>query len=129
MAMRAFAAAAGLGAGHGVDLEVVGLADGYHGDTLGCMDAVAPSPYTGARQTPWYVLSHADSPPCVACGQGLPWGHAGLHGRRRAHALHGRPPDGLICAIQFLPCTACCQEELSLETLAWKQAWPCMLRL
>ena len=35
-------------------LEVVGLADGYHGDTLGCMDAVAPSVYNGSRQTPWY---------------------------------------------------------------------------
>jgi hypothetical protein len=35
-------------------LEVVGLLDGYHGDTLGCMDAVAPSPYNGPRQSPWY---------------------------------------------------------------------------
>lgn len=35
-------------------LEVVGLVDGYHGDTLGCMDAVAPSVYNSPRQTPWY---------------------------------------------------------------------------
>lgn len=34
-------------------LEVVGIAEGYHGDTLGCMDAVAPSVYNGPRQTPW----------------------------------------------------------------------------
>jgi len=33
------------------------LQNGYHGDTLGCMDAVAPSPYTGARQTPWCGLT------------------------------------------------------------------------
>lgn len=38
-------------------LEVVGLEDGYHGDTLGCMDAVAPSVYNGPRQTPWYCSS------------------------------------------------------------------------
>ncbi len=38
-------------------LEVVGIAEGYHGDTLGCMDAVAPSVYNGPRQTPWYDSS------------------------------------------------------------------------
>ena len=36
-------------------LEVVGIAEGYHGDTLGCMDAVAPSVYNGPRQTPWWA--------------------------------------------------------------------------
>lgn len=35
------------------ELEVVGITEGYHGDTLGCMDAVAPSVYNGPRQTPW----------------------------------------------------------------------------
>lgn len=34
-------------------LDVIGLQGGYHGDTLGAMDAVAPSPYNGMRQTPW----------------------------------------------------------------------------
>ena len=34
-------------------LGVLGLANAYHGDTLGTMDAVAPSPYNGLRQTPW----------------------------------------------------------------------------
>jgi hypothetical protein len=51
MALRAYVAA------HpnakGCPLEVVGSAEGYHGDTLGCMDAVAPSVYNGPRQTPW----------------------------------------------------------------------------
>jgi dethiobiotin synthetase/adenosylmethionine--8-amino-7-oxononanoate aminotransferase len=35
-------------------MQVVGLAEGYHGDTLGAMDAVAPSPYNGRQQMPWY---------------------------------------------------------------------------
>lgn len=39
----------------GVQLEVLGLADAYHGDTLGAMDAVAPSPYNGRKQTPWFT--------------------------------------------------------------------------
>lgn len=34
------------------DLGVLGLEGAYHGDTLGAMDAVAPSIYN-ARQTPW----------------------------------------------------------------------------
>lgn len=36
-------------------LGVLGLTNAYHGDTLGTMDAVAPSPYNGLRQTPWYA--------------------------------------------------------------------------
>lgn len=35
-------------------LQVLGLTEGYHGDTLGAMDAVSPSPFNGRRQTPWY---------------------------------------------------------------------------
>ena len=34
-------------------LQVVGITNGYHGDTLGVMDAVAPSPYVGPQQMPW----------------------------------------------------------------------------
>ena len=34
-------------------LQVVGITNGYHGDTLGVMDAVAPSPYVGPEQMPW----------------------------------------------------------------------------
>lgn len=34
--------------------QVLGLTQGYHGDTLGAMDAVAPSPYNGRLQTPWF---------------------------------------------------------------------------
>lgn len=36
-------------------VQVLGLTEGYHGDTLGAMDAVAPSPFNGRRQTPWYA--------------------------------------------------------------------------
>ncbi|KAK9864959.1 hypothetical protein WJX84_008815 [Apatococcus fuscideae] len=36
-------------------LGVLGLTNAYHGDTLGTMDAVAPSPYNGIKQTPWYT--------------------------------------------------------------------------
>lgn len=35
-------------------LQVLGLTEGYHGDTLGAMEAVAPSPFNGRLQTPWY---------------------------------------------------------------------------
>ncbi|KDD71285.1 hypothetical protein H632_c5378p0, partial [Helicosporidium sp. ATCC 50920] len=38
----------------GRPVGVLGLREGYHGDTLGAMDAVAPSPYNGPGQTPWY---------------------------------------------------------------------------
>ena len=37
----------------GPALHVVGLTNGYHGDTLGAMDAVAQSPYNDFHQTPW----------------------------------------------------------------------------
>ena len=37
----------------GTRLQVVGVAEGYHGDTLGAMDAVAPSVYTGLAHAPW----------------------------------------------------------------------------
>ncbi|KAF5825977.1 hypothetical protein DUNSADRAFT_5588 [Dunaliella salina] len=41
--------------GHGpVELQVVGLANAYHGDTLGAMDCVPPSPFNGPAQAPWY---------------------------------------------------------------------------
>ncbi len=36
-------------------MQVVGLRDSYHGDTLGAMDAGAPSAFNGPRQTPWYA--------------------------------------------------------------------------
>ncbi|CAL8463526.1 g3060 [Coccomyxa elongata] len=65
-------------------LEVVGLVDGYHGDTLGCMDAVAPSVYNGPRQTPWYK------------GRGLfisPVKAALVRGKWQV-ASHANPSDG-----------------------------------
>ncbi|KAI3754628.1 hypothetical protein L1987_54415 [Smallanthus sonchifolius] len=38
-----------------IELKVVALRGSYHGDTLGAMDAQAPSPYTGFLQQPWYT--------------------------------------------------------------------------
>ncbi|KAJ0800356.1 putative dethiobiotin synthase, Adenosylmethionine--8-amino-7-oxononanoate transaminase [Helianthus annuus] len=38
-----------------IELKVVALNGSYHGDTLGAMDAQAPSPYTGFLQQPWYT--------------------------------------------------------------------------
>jgi dethiobiotin synthetase/adenosylmethionine--8-amino-7-oxononanoate aminotransferase len=37
-----------------VAFQVLGLCEAYHGDTLGAMDAVGPSPFNGRGQTPWY---------------------------------------------------------------------------
>lgn len=34
--------------------QVVGLSNAYHGDTLGAMDCVPPSPFNGPAQAPWY---------------------------------------------------------------------------
>ncbi|KAH6803183.1 adenosylmethionine-8-amino-7-oxononanoate transaminase [Perilla frutescens var. frutescens] len=42
------------GNGSCVDLKVLALRGSYHGDTLGAMEAQAPSPYTGFLQQPWY---------------------------------------------------------------------------
>ncbi|CAI9261209.1 unnamed protein product [Lactuca saligna] len=38
-----------------IELKVVALKGSYHGDTLGAMEAQAPSPYTGFLQQPWYT--------------------------------------------------------------------------
>ncbi|KAL0404568.1 UNVERIFIED_CONTAM: Bifunctional dethiobiotin synthetase/7,8-diamino-pelargonic acid aminotransferase, mitochondrial [Sesamum radiatum] len=40
--------------GRCLDLKVLALQGSYHGDTLGAMEAQAPSPYTGFLQQPWY---------------------------------------------------------------------------
>ena len=53
MALRKFRADNGDVAG--TALEVVGLQNGYHGDTLGAMDAVAPSAFNGLEHMPWWV--------------------------------------------------------------------------
>jgi adenosylmethionine-8-amino-7-oxononanoate aminotransferase len=34
--------------------QVLALRGSYHGDTLGAMEAQAPSAYTGFLQQPWY---------------------------------------------------------------------------
>lgn len=36
-------------------IQVLALKGSYHGDTLGAMEAQAPSSYTGFLQQPWYV--------------------------------------------------------------------------
>jgi hypothetical protein len=38
-------------------LQVLALKGSYHGDTLGALEAQAPSAYTGFLQQPWYVES------------------------------------------------------------------------
>jgi dethiobiotin synthetase/adenosylmethionine--8-amino-7-oxononanoate aminotransferase len=61
MAFRKYYADAGLLTDAGAEgenlppLRVAALNNGYHGDTLGVMDAQAPSVFTGALQTPWYA--------------------------------------------------------------------------
>ncbi|KAJ6993934.1 bifunctional dethiobiotin synthetase/7,8-diamino-pelargonic acid aminotransferase [Populus alba x Populus x berolinensis] len=41
--------------GKSVQLKVLALKGSYHGDTLGAMEAQAPSSYTGFLQQPWYT--------------------------------------------------------------------------
>ena len=61
MALRRFRAdhggdaGAAAHAGGAAQLHVVGLAEGYHGDTLGATDAVAPSVYNGPQHYPWWA--------------------------------------------------------------------------
>ncbi|KAG8651802.1 hypothetical protein MANES_06G023800v8 [Manihot esculenta] len=38
-----------------IELKVLALKGSYHGDTLGAMEAQAPSSYTGFLQQPWYT--------------------------------------------------------------------------
>ncbi|KAF7154301.1 hypothetical protein RHSIM_Rhsim01G0006800 [Rhododendron simsii] len=38
-----------------IELKVLALQGSYHGDTLGAMEAQAPSSYTGFLQQPWYT--------------------------------------------------------------------------
>ncbi|KAL6756174.1 pyridoxal phosphate-dependent transferase [Haematococcus lacustris] len=58
MAFRKFMVDKGLASGStataAVQLQVVGLQDAYHGDTLGAMDCVAPSVFNAPLQAPWY---------------------------------------------------------------------------
>ncbi|KAK9811108.1 hypothetical protein WJX73_003299 [Symbiochloris irregularis] len=69
MAMRKFRAAKG--DVEGSRLEVVGLQNGYHGDTLGAMDAVAPSAFNGLEHMPWYKGRGLFlDPPCAGLVQG-----------------------------------------------------------
>ncbi|KAF3771996.1 Bifunctional dethiobiotin synthetase/7-8-diamino-pelargonic acid aminotransferase [Nymphaea thermarum] len=41
-----------------IDFKVLALNGSYHGDTLGAMEAQAPSPFTGFLQQPWYLVIH-----------------------------------------------------------------------
>nr|GLL36163.1 bifunctional dethiobiotin synthetase/7,8-diamino-pelargonic acid aminotransferase, mitochondrial [Ipomoea trifida] len=57
----------GNGADRYIDLKVLALRGSYHGDTLGAMEAQAPSPYTGFYQQPWYTgRGHFLDPPKVS---------------------------------------------------------------
>ncbi|PIN20538.1 Acetylornithine aminotransferase [Handroanthus impetiginosus] len=58
--------------GRCMDLKVLALRGSYHGDTLGAMEAQAPSPYTGFLQQPWYRGRGLFlDPPTVAMCDGL----------------------------------------------------------
>ncbi|KAL0037506.1 hypothetical protein WJX77_000433 [Trebouxia sp. C0004] len=53
------------------ELHVIGLTNGYHGDTLGAMDAVAETPYNNDDQTPWFQSRGLFlQPPTVGMTQG-----------------------------------------------------------
>lgn len=45
---------AGADAADEADVVLLALSGGYHGDTLGAMDATEPSVFNGDAQTPWY---------------------------------------------------------------------------
>ncbi|KAL4182127.1 hypothetical protein AMTRI_Chr12g274370 [Amborella trichopoda] len=52
----------------GTEFKVLALNGSYHGDTLGAMEAQAPSPYTGFLQQPWYSgRGFFLDPPTVFC--------------------------------------------------------------
>ncbi|KAL4451869.1 hypothetical protein ABPG75_007531 [Micractinium tetrahymenae] len=72
MAFRKYMADHGL-LDSAAELQVVGLTEGYHGDTLGAMDAVAPSPFNGRRQTPWYSSRGLFLEPPTAAVQAGKW--------------------------------------------------------
>ncbi|KAK4415274.1 Bifunctional dethiobiotin synthetase/7,8-diamino-pelargonic acid aminotransferase, mitochondrial [Sesamum alatum] len=58
--------------GRCMDLKVLALQGSYHGDTLGAMEAQAPSPYTGFLQQPWYRgRGHFLDPPTVSMSDGI----------------------------------------------------------
>ncbi|KAL4564280.1 hypothetical protein LXL04_028340 [Taraxacum kok-saghyz] len=55
-----------------IELKVIALKGSYHGDTLGAMDAQAPSPYTGFLQQPWYTgRGFFLDPPLVSMCDGI----------------------------------------------------------
>ncbi|KAL9250706.1 hypothetical protein AKJ16_DCAP17606 [Drosera capensis] len=55
------------------DLRVLALKGSYHGDTLGAMEAQAPSVYTGFLQQPWYTGRGLFIDPPTACMQNGVW--------------------------------------------------------
>lgn len=55
-----------------IEFRVLALKGSYHGDTLGAMEAQAPSSYTGFLQQPWYIgRGHFVDPPTLymQCGK------------------------------------------------------------
>ncbi|GAB2220078.1 hypothetical protein Drorol1_Dr00007721 [Drosera rotundifolia] len=66
------------------DLRVLALKGSYHGDTLGAMEAQAPSVYTGFLQQPWYTGRGLFIDPPTACMQNGVWNiyfPEGLYGK------------------------------------------------
>ena len=71
MGFRKFILDHGLEAPLSRPLRVLGLENAYHGDTLGAMDAQAPSVFNGDMQTPWYEGRGAFvDPPTAAMSKG-----------------------------------------------------------
>lgn len=54
MAFRKYMMSKGILDDESIRMDVLGLEGAYHGDTLGTMDAVAPSVFNGRLQTPWF---------------------------------------------------------------------------
>lgn len=55
MAFRKYMTDHGILDEESIKLDILGVHGAYHGDTLGTMDAVAPSVFNGRLQTPWFT--------------------------------------------------------------------------
>ena len=74
-------------------LRIVALTNGYHGDTLGAMDAQPPSVFAGPLQSPWYTPRGLFlEPPSLALRDGV-W-TVELPAELRAAAAETRAADG-----------------------------------
>ncbi|KAK2077256.1 hypothetical protein QBZ16_004890 [Prototheca wickerhamii] len=86
-----------------IELGVIGLTEAYHGDTLGAMECVAPSPYNGPKQTVWYRGRGVFlDPPTVALEKGV-WTLSPGKDARAAESKEGLPsPAGAFGSLAEL---------------------------